>query len=148
MSDVGFYAALEAEIFTVLTTPAVSKVARVAKSMSLQDLLMKDGLQLPAVGIIDAGAPEKGYLAAADRRILTEPAWDIAIVVKNSRGAVSGREVMWEILERIRDRLHHYQSAAAGGFRYQWAGEFPADLFDNTLLAYTQHFKIQTYFGR
>lgn len=148
MSDVGFYASLEAEIYTALTTPALTDVARVAMSMGLQDMLAKDGIQLPCVGIIDAGAKETGYLVAADRRIETDIEWEIGILVQNMRGKVSGRPLMRQLLERIRDRLHHLKSTAAGGWRYQWAGEDPADLLDESLLGYTQRFKIHTYFGR
>lgn len=147
MSDAGLYDAIEAEIYTALTTSPISGIVAVAKTMAVEDLIAREGLRA-AIGIVDAGANAGELLAVGNRMISARSRWEVSVVVRNDRGRVEARPAVRGFLETIRDRIHYMQSAIGSRPRYQWISDHYVDVADEGLCAAVATFEIQTYFGR
>ncbi len=146
MSDVGRYAAQEAELETALT--GLPGAATICRTLSLEDLVARDGIRKPAVGIIEGSAEATGEsIGIGSRRIPARVSWEIAVVVQNQRGAVQGRPVLRTLLEAVRDRVHGLDSTVTRGARYRWRSDVPTQVPADDLIAAIATFDVNVIFG-
>jgi len=146
VSDAGRYAAMEAEIVAALT--GLAGVATIGKTLSLEDLVQRDGIRKPAVGIIEGAAEATGEkIGIGSRRIPARVTWEIAVVVQNQRGAVQGRPTLRSILEEVRDRLHCLDSTGTRGSQYRWRSDAPTQVPADDLVAAIATFDVNVIFG-
>lgn len=119
MSDIGKWAAVEAEITTALGT--LTGVSTIVPSMSIDQLANSDGIRKPAVGIIYLGTDYNQQYAVGNRKFMATSHWRIGVVLTNLRGTVTGRPQVYSILEQIRDRVHFSFSALSPkeAFRFE-----------------------------
>ena len=111
MSDIGILAAVEEEIITAISTPAIVVGMPVLASMSPQDLIDRDSLKSPAVGVIYLGTTKTIQYAVGSRRLRATTKWRIAVSSTNLKGTASARKDVYSILEGIRNQLHYLHSA-------------------------------------
>jgi hypothetical protein len=129
MSDVGVYAAVQAEIVALLTTPAItvsSVTANIRSALSVAHLVEgPEAVQKPMVGVILLDSRALGEdEQTLSRQIRVETFWQIAAVDASNRGASDRRTWCYSVLETVRDRLHQYTSTIAPGYDvYRWVSE-------------------------
>ena len=123
MSDVGLYDAIEAEILSKIGTP--SGVVTVAKTLSVDDLINRNGIAKPAVGIICTGMRRDAPLATGQSRFYATTTWQIAVAIDNLAGAVNSRTTIYNIFELVRSTLHYQTSAHAPGRYLAMNEEWP-----------------------
>jgi len=145
MTDVGLYAAMEAEIVTALT--GMTGVVELKPTASAEDLVAKDGIRLPAVGIIDAGAEWKEPLGVGQKLQRATFRWEITVIVGSQRGRIDARTTLRTILETVRDRLHYSQSAVALKSRYYWRSDRPLDIGRTDILGTVIAFELDVLVG-
>lgn len=147
MSDVGLYDALEAELYAALTTPAISGAATVAKTLSIQDLVERDAVRKPAIGIVDSGARFREPYGVGQRIVGVVSRWEIGVVVQNQRGAISGRPTLRGFLETVRDRVHNLKTATSSRAAWRWQSDEYIDQPREDLVAAVATFEINVNFG-
>jgi len=109
MSDAGIYAAIEADIVTKLT--GISGVNSISASMSANDLVYRQGIQKPAIGIVHQGTEVMSQTARGVNapQFRAKVNYQVTVAANDARGAISSRPLVQTILEAIRDRLHFKQ---------------------------------------
>jgi len=145
VSDIGLYAALEAELIAALT--GISGVATLVPTVSVDRLAGMDGVRKPAIGVIDTGAEFREQYAITKGRSLATVSWDIAIVVQNMRGVTAARPTVRTLLETIRDRVHWLQTGTSSKGRYRWRSDQHIQLPDDSLDAAVASFEIAVSVG-
>jgi hypothetical protein len=145
MSDVGLYDGMEAELTAAVT--GITGVVGVHPTLDVADLISRDGIRPTCIGITNGPAKENGESMVGQRLVPALAWWTFSVVVKNQRGAVSGRPELRRIQEEIRDRVHGLASTVAMKRKYRWQEDEPIELADSDLVASASTFKIQTTFG-
>lgn len=141
MTDVGKYAAMEAEVIAAIGT--ISGVKSVEASMSVEDLIEVDGIRLPAIGVIEGDASRQSAYALSNRRISAGVEWEVAVVVRNERGRTAARDTLRTILETVRNNLHYASSALSPLARYIWKGDKRIQVEGDDLYAAVATFELQ-----
>jgi hypothetical protein len=121
MTDVGRYAAMEAEVIAAIGS--ISGVVSVEPSTSVEDLVETEGIRTPVIGVIEGESSRQGAYALSNRRINACSEWEVAVVVRNERGRAAARARLREILEKVRDNLHYASSAQPPTAKYIWKGD-------------------------
>lgn len=149
MSDVGIYDVQEAELIAALSTPAISGVQAIVKTLSPHDLIERDAARFPVIGVNDDGAKDGTQLYANARPVMGTVLWQVIVAVIGGRGAVAVRSTSRTLRETARDRIHYLLSAGTGN-RYLWKSDEYVDLsgFRKDLVVTVSTFEIQTRFGR
>lgn len=150
MSDVGIYDAIEAEIVTALTVPAIDHVKAVVETCSLADLWGVDAKRFPAIGVIERSADrDDGHQVQQLRPVRAATVWDIAIIAQNMRGSAAGRKLVRFLMESVRDRLHGLQTQNAPRTRYVWVADKLIDnVGDGSVAAAVSTFTLVVNFAR
>lgn len=137
MSDSGILANVQSEIVTALTTQPIIVGMPVLPAMSLEDLINKQSLSTPAIGIIYLGSTKAVQYSIGSRHFRVTTKWRIAISSKNLRGTQDARSDVYSILEKVRDQLHFYKSAQAPKCAFLFIEEFCPDQFpEGKIVAY------------
>ncbi len=149
MSDIGLYDAQEAELIAALSTPALSGVQAIVKTLSPHDLIERDAARFPVIGVNDDGARDGTQLYANARPAMATVVWQVIVAVIGGRGGVTVRATSRTLREAVRDRVHYLVSAGTGN-RYLWKSDEYVDLsgFRKDLVVTVSTFEIQTRFGR
>src|SRR5512135_891423 len=116
MTDVGTLAAMETEIMTALA--GLPGVVELKATCSAEDLLARDAIRMPAVGVVDAGIEWKEGQSVGQKVQIATFRWEVTVLVDSKRGRIDARTTLREILETIRDRLHWLQTATTLKTRY------------------------------
>lgn len=111
MSDSGTLAAVQAEIVAALSSPAIQAGMPILPAMSLDDLINKQALRTPSIGIIYLGTTNVTVYSVGSRQVRATTKWRIAIANTNLRGTQDARSDVYSILEKVRDQLHYYRSS-------------------------------------
>lgn len=149
MSDIGTYAALEAELVAALSLPTgIDGVVTLGPSLGAADLAAT-AVRKPAVGIVEGAAEDTGDLATiGGKKRLARFDFEIAVVVSSARGAVAARATLRTILETVRDRVHFLSCSQPGPGRWRWKSETPVEVTGDDLLAAVASYQVQTTIGR
>src|ERR1035437_945798 len=111
MSDSGTLAAVQAEIIAALSSPAIQAGMPNLPALSLEDLINKQALRTPAMGIIYLGTTNAMVYAIGSRMLRATTKWRVAISNSNMRGTQDARQDTYALLEKVRDQLHFSRSA-------------------------------------
>lgn len=125
MSDVGIYAAVQAEIISALSSPTIA--TDVLPSMSMDNLIQKDNLRTPSIGIIFLGTTNAVPYAVGSRLVRATSKWRVAIAATNLRGTPFAREDVYPLLEKVRNQLHFYQSAQSPKTKFLFQEDYCPD---------------------
>lgn len=149
MSDVGLYAALEAEIIEALTDTPIDGVKKVLRTAGVEDLVFQDTALRPVIGVIDAGAKELDRPAVSSRLVGALSEWQIAVVVTSKRGLPDARTTVRTLLETVRDRVHNVQTATSSRGKYRWISDQYVNVVggDGSVAAAIATFVIPINFG-
>lgn len=133
MTDVGTYATLQAEILAALTT--MTAIKTFAKEARIENLVVKESLRRPAVGVACSSKTATGRVSAGNnRQTLASLKWEIAVLVDSARGNEEQKASLEALLEGIRDRVHFLSCALAPHSKYIWQGEEIVQLAEEELL--------------
>lgn len=146
MSDVGKYAACEAEIANALV--GLPGAMKIAPSLNATELVYRDGIQKPAIGIIHVGTDLRQVYSISSRQFLGTTKWALAFALDNLRGAVSGRPALYELLENARDRLHGLQSSQSPFGKYFFESEAYPEQQPDGLIVAVATFKLDLVLGQ
>lgn len=159
MTDVGTYAALEAEITTALA--GISGVVEVIPTCDIEDLVYRvspdgGGGRTPVIGVVEVaskrttvpGSAGGGFYTIANRIVTAESVWEIAVCVRNERGKSDARSTSRTILETIRDRLHYLSTAQDYKSKWQWQGEEKVKTAEDDLYAWVATYSLTCFFGK
>lgn len=143
MADTGILAGIEAEIAAALAgIPDVT----VYPTMSLADLVKKQGIRKPALGIIYTGSSYQEAYAISSRRFRATTKWRIAVAFLNLRGAPAGRVDSYALLEAVRDRIHFKFSTAPLKAAFRFEREELPEATDGICVAFVD-FELDVLFG-
>ena len=140
MTDVGRYAAMEAEVIAAIGT--IDGVVSVEPSASVEDLVEVDGVRTPVIGVVEGDSSRQGAYAMSNRRINACSEWEVAVVVRNERGRVAARNALRAIVEKVRDNLHYASSAQPPTARYIWKGDKRVQVEGDDLYAVVATFEL------
>jgi hypothetical protein len=140
MTDVGRYAAMEAEVIAAIGS--ISGVVSVEPSTSVEDLVETEGIRTPVIGVIEGESSRQGAYALSNRRINACSEWEVAVVVRNERGRAAARARLREILEKVRDNLHYASSAQPPTAKYIWKGDKRVQVEGDDLYAAVATFEL------
>lgn len=140
MTDVGRYAAMEAEVIAAIGT--IDGVVSVEPSASVEDLVEVDGIRTPVIGVVEGDSSRQGAYAMGNRRINACSEWEVAVVVRNERGRVAARNALRAIVEKVRDNLHYASSAQPPTARYIWKGDKRVQVEGDDLYAVVATFEL------
>jgi hypothetical protein len=136
---------MEAEIIAALT--GITGVASLKASASAEDLLAKEGIQKPAIGVTDAGAEWKESLGVGQKQQRGAFRWEITILVESGRGRIDARSTLRTLRETVRDRLHYLKSTIPLKARYMWRGDQPLDIGRPDVLGSVTSFELDALVG-
>lgn len=131
MSDVGIYAAIEAEIIAAIGDLSALGVASVIPSASTEEIAWAveqlapegGGNQGRLIGVLDRGATKLDDFTIAQASMFVESRWEISYAMLDFRGVSDDRATARTVMETIRDRLHYKRSSITGAQRYLWKSE-------------------------
>ena len=147
MSDSGTLATIQAEIITALTSPEIQTGMPVIPAMSAEDLINKQTLRAPAIGVAYLGTDKTIQYAVGTRRLRATTKWRLFIYVTNLRGSQAARDDVYSILESARDRLHFYRSSISPKAMYLFENENVPDSFAEGRLVATADFFLDVILG-
>lgn len=149
MSDIGKYAALEAEVTAYIKgTSAITGVLSVNPTLSLDDLVARDGIRKPALGIIVLPTQYQKPRAVGYREMWVTAKVVVAVAITNMRGAVSARPQLYTIFESLHDRLHYQPSALSPTGRYVFQSEVAETHAEKDLLLGQAVYQIDLLMGQ
>src|ERR1035437_2165260 len=99
----------------------------VLPSMSLDNLIQRDSLRLPAIGVIFNGTTGATPYAVGSRKLRATTKWRIAVACQNLRGTQYARQDAYALLEGIRDQLHYTHSARSPKAAFMLEEDFCPD---------------------
>lgn len=140
MSDIGVYATLQAEILTALAPMAITAVPAgvirtFAKDSRIEELIVKEGIRAPAIGVACTNKTAAGRISAGpNRQMLASLEWEVAVLVDSARSRAEQRASLEAILEEVRDKLHFLPCSLPPTAKYIWNGEKTVLLGDEELL--------------
>lgn len=148
MSDSGTLAAVQAEIVAALSSPAIVTGMPVLPAMSLEDLINKQSLRTPAIGIIYLGTTNVTVYSVGSRNVRATTKWRIAISHINLRGTQDARTEVYSILEKVRDQLHFTKSALSPKACYLFQEEQCPDTQPEGKIVAYQDFHLDLILGK
>ena len=148
MSDVGKYDQDETEIKAIIEAIPFSFVLDVYPSYSMDDMLIREVIRGAAVGIVEGKATALDVPNIGNgKRVPVLSTWEIAVAVKHEGGAIAGRKIRREILEKVRDALNGQQSTNSLKARFRWKEEEPVLIHDTDICGTVATYVIGTQFG-
>lgn len=148
MSDIGTIKALEAEIVAALTANPIEGVLTVKPTLSFNDLMIRDGIRKPAIGVIYLGSDYMEPYALGQRRFRAVSRWQVAVCVNSLRDSSDARAAVYDILDAVRDKVHFLFTSQSykGAFKFE-REEIPLDQPEGSVLGVAT-FSLELFLGK
>ncbi len=136
MTDVGTYAAVEGELITLITTPAITGLLSIERTTGLHGFLARQAKRKPCVGVAWASSKrDENYDLTSVRTHQVLAQFEIFAIAASGRGASSvGTGAATEalplltLIETIHDRLERVRSAQSPRDGFYFLGETRMEL--------------------